>query len=43
MDTFSRLKELSPPTIIEEILGLSEGTSGSEQDSASIELICSKT
>jgi hypothetical protein len=43
MDTPSRLKELSLPTIIEEILGLGEGTSLSEFDRASIELICSRT
>jgi hypothetical protein len=48
MDTPSRLVGLSLPTIIqfrtgEEILRLSEGTSGSEFDRPSIELICSRT
>jgi thioredoxin-like negative regulator of GroEL len=48
MDTPFRLEGLSLPTIIQfrtgkEILRLSEGTSCSELDGASIELICSRT
>ena len=48
MDTPSRLEGLSLPTIIQfrtgkEILRLSAGTSRSELDRASIELICSRT
>ena len=40
MDTPSRIAGLSLPTIIEEILRLSEGTSRSELDRDSIALIC---
>ena len=43
MDTPTRIYELSLPMIIEEILGLGEGTSRSEFDRASIALICSRT
>jgi len=40
MDTPTRIYELSIPMIIEEILGLGEGTSRSELDRDSIVLIC---